>query len=522
MSNYPFQSLLYLPNVLLCLFLLLFASPGYSSQYHDVLQDYFDYRGDSFYNDHLIAQDLLSGKNASQEQSVPSWPVLQTSINTPAKNAIPSQFYTPEPTLWESINKANLSLDASLIINKEIKLSPLLTLVLTRNPAIQAAKIRVTAEQQAVRQAATLDEILRQYSAFSEALMNGIGPMKGEPTQGKFPFPALASLKGRIALQDVNIAREKLEVTRRSVLTSTQIEFWRLFYNKEAQNLYTEMAQLLGHLETVARSRYETGAAGFQELIQVQITLATLQEMQKTLVESQASIEENIYQLSDLPKEAVIGSPILSKPIDSTTAPHDVTIDSLTEIALQHRQELRIEREALIKMELLIDLAESMILPPLTLNLADFSDKAILQVGENAPLETFASLTTAQNGAGTPKAPWFGTNDAFLEKTRHLLASKKAALRNLESKTRAQVRERWFELDKAQRSVALYQDKITGLSQAALEVVTQGYETGKTPFSQVNSSYQNWLNSRLTLAKSIRDVGIASAKLSESLGIKEL
>jgi cobalt-zinc-cadmium efflux system outer membrane protein len=53
-------------------------------------------------------------------------------------------------------------------------------------------------------QVTQLDEILRQYSAFTEAVMPGVGPMQGMDTiQMKFPFPGVTALKGQVAEKNV-------------------------------------------------------------------------------------------------------------------------------------------------------------------------------------------------------------------------------------------------------------------------------------------------------------------------------
>ena len=68
-------------------------------------------------------------------------------------------------------------------------------------------------------QVTQLDEILRRYTAFTEASMPGIGPMKGqEPIEQKFPFPGVMSLKGEVINQSVKIERENLEIARRDAV----------------------------------------------------------------------------------------------------------------------------------------------------------------------------------------------------------------------------------------------------------------------------------------------------------------
>jgi len=59
---------------------------------------------------------------------------------------------------------------------------------------------------------------------------------------------------------------------------------------------------------------------------------------------------------------------------------------------------------------------------------------------------------------------------------------------------------------------------VVNLSQAALEVSTRAYETGKIAFADVIESYIGWLNARLSLERERSNLGIAHAELEEAVG----
>ncbi len=170
------------------------------------------------------------------------------------------------------------------------------------------------------------------------------------------------------------------------------------------------------------------------------------------------------------------------------------------------------------KMARMIEMAETMVLPPYTLNLSLYGDEAVNQVGSAAMKETFPAATTASRGAGLPKMPWYGTNDAFLRETRQKLKALKAELIQMEAATETLVRNSWFDLDRAKREEGLYGRTVVKLSQAALDVSTRGYETGKVTFADVIASYNTWLRANLTLERKKSDLGIARAELERVLG----
>jgi outer membrane protein TolC len=166
----------------------------------------------------------------------------------------------------------------------------------------------------------------------------------------------------------------------------------------------------------------------------------------------------------------------------------------------------------------MIELAETLILPPYTLNLSVYEDEALNQVGSLATKETFPITTKASKGTGLPKMPWYGTNDAYLRQTRQRLLALKEDLKLEESRTSTLVRKAWFELDRAMREMSLYQKTVINLSQSALDVSTRGYESGNVTFADVISSYTIWLEARLTFERKRSDLGITWAELERILG----
>ena len=157
------------------------------------------------------------------------------------------------------------------VLAKGFTLEDLEILALLRNPGVKGAERTLRASIEAYSQVWNLDEILRQYTAFTEGLMTGIGPMEGgESMELKFPFPGVLALKGEIVTQEVTASREMLGIARRMAITQSRQAYWELLFTIRAQKITEEMLIHLKHLEAVATVRYETGKTSFQDLIKVQ------------------------------------------------------------------------------------------------------------------------------------------------------------------------------------------------------------------------------------------------------------
>ncbi len=388
-------------------------------------------------------------------------------------------------------------------------------LVYVRNPAIRAAQKLLRAALAAFGQVSALDEILHRYTAFTEGLMTKVGPMQGkDPLRMKFPFPGVLALKGEVVHQAARAAREDLEAVRRDAVTSARITFWNLRYTRKAGKITAETLGLLKYLEAVATIRYEAGKTSFQDVIQIRIKRDILAEKLVTLKEKGRTLTARLLGLVDLFPDLKVGR--LDDPIPAKAYP---ALKTLYAQALERRQELRRMRAVIGKMERMIEMAETMILPPFTLNLSLYEDEAVIKVGSGAVKPTFPVSTQASTGAGLPKMPWYGADDAYLRATRQKLLALRAKLKSAENMTLTRVRQSWFELDRAEREESLFSRRIIPRSQAALDVSMRGYESGNVTFADLISAYTIWLDAKLTREKKRSQIGVARAELEKAVGV---
>ena len=424
-------------------------------------------------------------------------------------------FYRPDSDKFERLRPAAIDpVSAERVLAEEFALQDGEVLVMLRNPSVKGAKDRFRATLETYNQAWNLDEILRQYSAFTEDLMTGVGPAKGrEPVEMKFPFPGVLALKGEIVSQEVKGSKKTLEIAVRTAITQFRKAYWNLLFSHRAREITTEMLGLLSHLEAVARTRYEAGRTSFQDLIKVSIEKEKVEEDLRSIGEQQRNIEAKILEILDLKPTAGAIVPKVVRPESNVPS-----LDLVYSLALQKRQELQRTRDEIGKMERMIEMVETAVYPLYSLNLSLFQDEAVSQVGTYRKKEPFEVTTTASTGAGLPKKPWYGSNDAYLGETRQKLAALREDLEGARAETLFRVREAWFRLDLANREEALYDKRVVNLSQAALEVSTRGYETGNVTFADVIGSYSNWLKDNLALERRRGDLGISRAELEEAVG----
>lgn len=434
-------------------------------------------------------------------------------IETPEDTDI--AFIHPDPDLMARLRSTADNPNAAVEELKEtFSLETLEALTLLRNPGIESARKDVRATLESFSQVTNLDEILRQYSVFTEGLMTGVGPIRGaEPVRSRFPFPGVMALKGQAVDQAVRAAVEELEIARRDAVTDIRKAYWNLVYLRKAREITAETLDLFRNLESVADTRYRAGNTSFQDVIKIGIQTSILQEELTTLAERQRNLEIGLLEILELPPESEVG-----RPADRTPAKTLPALDRLYELARERRQELRRMRAMIGRSERMIEMAETMVLPPFTLEFSYYEDTPMQQVGSAATQPSFPTNTEASRGSGLPKSPWYGRNDAWLRQTRQNLAGLRANLRKAEAATDNRVRMTWFSLDKALRETALYRNTVVDMSRSALDVSTRGYESGTVTFADVIGSYTTWLEVRTSLARKQSDIGAARAELEQVVG----
>lgn len=401
-------------------------------------------------------------------------------------------------------------------IQHKVILEEIQALAALRNPSILAAREKVRAELQSFDQVMDLDDMLRQYSAFTKAVNNKIGPIKAKDSiKMSYPFPGLTALKGRIVQKQADLLTEKMKIATKQVVTDTEKAYWNLVFIEKSTQITLETIAAFNRLKDVATTLYKSGKTSFQDVIKVNIKIEELREDLVTLASRKKTIGIKIIELLNLPVKTRLGRTVIASIPPKTPNP-----EHLYPIARKHRQELKAIRFQIAKLEHMVEMSESMALTPTTLGFSSFDNDNVITAGIGAPKEAFASKTMAAMKNNSPSKPWFGINEPWLRQTRQNLLSLRQVLIEKENATDRMVRDAWFKTDKDRREFYLYSNRILPLSQSALDVSTREYESGSIPFSQAIGSYTDWLKVKLTIAKKQADLGTSMAQLENIIGKK--
>jgi len=399
-------------------------------------------------------------------------------------------------------------------LRKNVTLETVQALILLRNASIKGSTERFKAALEGFGQVAQLDEILRQYAAYTEGVMAGVGPMRGADNIAmKFPYPGMTALKGQIAEKNVDVQKIEMSIVRRDTIARGGKTYWNLLFTRRALRITTDTLDRLNHLESVATTRYGAGKTSYQDVVKIRIGREKLSEQLNTLKKQRVNLEAELLSLMNLQPGHSLGWPATTAPDASVPA-----LEQLYPLALKNRQELNRMRAMIAKMERMVEMAETMIQPAFSQNYSLYGDAAVVQVGSAGMKPTFGTNVSPTRGKGLPKNAWFGSRDAYLRETRHKLEGLRADLVDAEARTRLLVRTGWFELDRARRERTLFKNRLLELARTSLDVSTRGYESGSVSFADVIASYTGWLEVNLASQRRNSDLGIARVELERRIG----
>jgi outer membrane protein, heavy metal efflux system len=207
------------------------------------------------------------------------------------------------------------------------KLSDLLTEAERNNPQIQAAGQNWRSAQQVPSQVSTLPdpEVMlqqvnvgspRPFSGYSNTEMADIGLGFSQD----IPFPGKLRLRGQIAQKEADVQQQAYESVRRAILVQVKTEYFELGYLATKLSILHGDGELLGEVEKAAESRYRSGLASQQDVLQAQLQQTRLlQEITTTQLQSDTT-EAKLKELLNRPQSS---ADVVVSELTQTPVPYD-------------------------------------------------------------------------------------------------------------------------------------------------------------------------------------------------------
>ncbi len=371
------------------------------------------------------------------------------------------------------------------------------------SPAIKAARKKMRATLEQYPQAVYLDNVLRQYNAFTKQLDTKIGqPRHKEMVAMNFPFPDMLALKGQIVTEDVQIAQREIDIALRDLVTDIKLAYYDYLYLNEAIEINRENQELLRQMIQIAQAKFRAGIGKYHSVIMAQVEFSKLSDSIITLEERRETVIARINTLLNRPADATLGEPL-------PLAYEDVAqpLGELYALALRSRQEIQKQKLVISKMNLIIQLAGEMAYPDASLGTSYFENRMKLS-------PTFSTQRTLN-----PKhSASFAQKDAYIREVEIKADAMQQKLVELENNTRFSVKKHHFGMETADRSIALYRTTLLPQARSALEAANTAYQAAQVDFISFLDAQRTLLKFRLGEQRAFRDHRQHLAQLEQAVG----
>ena len=385
--------------------------------------------------------------------------------------------------LYKTTSKGNEKILMSLA-----SLDNVLALALQNNLDIKSAKEQVSASLAKYDLVEFLEDMLNQYAAFTQTK---------KPPQ--FPLPGLLSLKSSIIDQSVETQRLRLKQKVQDVITLTRLSYYDLQFTRAEIKLIKQDIGLLKSLKKELQNNYSSNTGDLDEVLQVDIDLATSRNNLQTAKDRLNSQQVRLNTLLNRSSNLTLGQ--LDK-IKTLNVKLPLENAKYIKQAKENRIEIAVLSSELAQMEKVIQLSQRNLYPNLD---SGFS------VLKNGKFSTKPKIKTNKVLA---------KDDAYLTETKAKMKALKSKIAALKVKTANDVQQYLTGQQIAQKTHKLYQSKVIPKSKVAQEIADNMYETGETNYASVLKAKKATLKYRLESLNAQHKVVVNKTKLDRITSIR--
>ncbi|MBX9678395.1 MAG: TolC family protein [Gemmataceae bacterium] len=285
----------------------------------------------------------------------------------------------------------------------------------------------------------------------------------------KLPFPGKRQWKGQAALAEAGAAQGDVDDTRLQLIESTKIAFYDYFFIDRSLAVNGEGLRLLKEFKGNAETRYRTGQAPQQDVLQAEVELGRQRERQ-VLLERMRKVA--IARINTL-RSAEPNEP-LPPPPQSLQPPFGLpSQDSLLALARGQRPDLRAVRHRIAVEQASFALALKEYYPDIEISAAYDTIMGNGQSNNLAP----------QAGIRMNVPLWQGKRSGAVAEARAKIAQKSAELQSKINQVNLQVAEAYEQLVESARVLELYAKSISPAAREGVKAAQTAYVTGKSPFT---------------------------------------
>lgn len=394
-------------------------------------------------------------------------------------------------------------------LDEKSNLSDYLAYAALNNPGLEAAFNRWKAALEKVPQVRSLPDPKFNYGYFIEEVETRVGPQRQKMELSQmFPWLPKLKLRGDIALESANAAREQYEAVKLRLFYRVKNAYCEYYYVGQAIAITKENMDLMTYLESVVRMRYNAGIAPYSAIIQAQVELGTLEDGLRTFRDFLNPVLAMFNAALNRPPDAPLPLP-KSIPEESVDFSNDQLLSWLREI----NPELKALDFMIAKEKAAITLARQDYFPDIMVGVSRVdTDEALMPNVE----ESGKDSSMAMVGLSLPI--WHNKYGAEVReaKARHVAAVNQRD--EQENRLIADLKMVLFKFRDAERKIDLYRDALIPKAKQSLEVTQQEFEAGTLEFLNLIDAERVLLAFNLLYERALSNYGQRLAELEVLTG----
>ncbi|MHC5016599.1 MAG: TolC family protein, partial [Planctomycetota bacterium] len=170
------------------------------------------------------------------------------------------------------------------VLGADARLEDYLRYAALENPGLEAMFQEWKAAVERLPQVSALPDPRFTYGYYLGEVETRVGPMQQSLALSQ-TFPWFGKLQDRedAAARHANAAYERFEAARLALFLRVERAYNELFFLKRSIDITGDNIELLQQFERVVRTRYRVAAAGYPDIIKIQVELGTLEDRLRQL-----------------------------------------------------------------------------------------------------------------------------------------------------------------------------------------------------------------------------------------------
>ncbi|OWK37680.1 TolC family protein [Fimbriiglobus ruber] len=356
--------------------------------------------------------------------------------------------------------------------------------VLARNPTIAQMAAAVDAAAARYPQVTSLDDpSFTSWVAPASLGSSKVNDSARFEVSQKLPFFGKRSLRGQSALAQASAAGHDLDDTRLQLVESARLAFADYYLAERGLEVNGEGLKLLAEFKKNAETRYQTGQAPQQDVLQAEVETGKLFERKLSLVRARRVAAARLNTLMNLPADSPLPPPPkgLAKPsaVPETAA--------LREVAVARRPDLQALAARISADQASLALAQREYYPDIE------------------AMAAYDSFWQASDGQQRLR-PQVGVRmnlPVRLDRRRGAVAEAAAQLAQRQAQLTQQVNQVGLEVEQSaaqvresEQGLKLYEEKILPAARENVKAAQTAYVTGKVPFLTLIEAQRNLVDLR--------------------------